>query len=576
MLFDPKRASAPSFAFVAIPVLAGVVAMAACNRPEAPEAAASDEDSWVEPTPEPVAEVVVPEPEPTPPEPPPVVEHEVQPGDTFWGLAMESGCTVQQIQQASGIDSDIIYPGQMLRIPPCRHEGAAEAAAAGAPQGTPRPDIAMAGEYTVRPGDFLERIAQENGCSVTEIMVANEMRNDTIYAGRTLQIPECSGEDVPVQNAEQEVPENGYRVRPGDYLFGIAAQHGCSLNEVMRANSLTSDFIQAGRILTIPTDCTGESGGPAIISAVNTDRLPELMRQRAFSPPREFMALVVEITFDSARTRVVRERRFDWRGSSDNASGWNPASAIKIFAGVAAMQRARDLGFTGEALITFHGGTEVTHSLNELVGAALGPSDNIAYNRLVQFVGYDNLNSQFFSRRNGMSHSALRRPYERSRWMGMGEPSSFSETPRITVREGGRTRTIDAASGSAATACGGAACTTLQDLSECMRRLMLQEQLPAADSFDLPRADLLTVRRTLRTDRDRGDEVVDALARDFPIGTVFYHKAGFAGDWYSDNVYIFDPTQGRAFIVTMAGYPGRSSLNRAAAIIGDILAAGEL
>ena len=109
-----------------------------------------------------------------------------------------------------------------------------------------------------------------------------------------------------------------------------------------------------------------------------------------------------------------------------------------------------------------------------------------------------------------------------------------------------------------------------------VRRLMLQEQLRPQDSFNLPRVDLIPLRVTMRTDRSRGEEVVDALASDFPAGTNFYHKAGFSNGWYSDNVYIYDTTRPYAWIVTMAGSEGRACLNDAAEIIGDIISSGEL
>ena len=106
---------------------------------------------------------------------------------------------------------------------------------------------------------------------------------------------------------------------------------------------------------------------------------------------------------------------------------------------------------------------------------------------------------------------------------------------------------------------------------------MLQEQLDPGESFGLPTADLTRrLRRTMRADRRRGDEVVDALARHFDPGARYYHKAGFAGDWYSDNVYIYDTTRSERWIVVMAGYPGRRALSQAADILGDIMASGEL
>ena len=157
----------------------------------------------------------------------------------------------------------------------------------------------------------------------------------------------------------------------------------------------------------------------------------------------------------------------------------------------------------------------------------------------------------------------------------MGESSSFRESPAIDIREGARRRELPAAvGGNAGASCQGSACTTLQDLAEAMRRLMLQEQLPASQHFGLPRGHLLTLRQQLRTGRSRGQEVVDRLGRGFGPDVRFYHKAGFAEDWYSDNVYIFDPRSRQAWIVTMANHPGRSSLNQAADVIGTLITEG--
>ena len=539
----------------------------ACRPSEPPEPEGgpeAPEEAELEPEPKPELAEVEPEPEPVRcPDP---IDYVVQAGDSLWQLAVDHDVHVEDIRRATGVDSDIIFPGQSLRIPvPCE-DPAAEAEV----EPTARPDVTIAGEYEVVPGDFLERIAGDHGCSVSELMVANEMRTDTIFAGQTLQIPECTGEETTV-----EVGENQYRVRPGDYLFLIANQHGCSVGELMTANGLTSDFITAGAILDIPRDCTGEAVGPGFVSEVDTEVLHRLMGDRGFDPPSGFKAIVVEVTFNSERSRVIGERRFGYRNTADDTD-WNPASSIKLFAAVAALQYARDLGFTTDAQLTFRSRRDRTFSLDELVAEAIGPSNNIAYNRLVQFVGYDQLNGQFLSRANGLAHTAIRRPYERSEWMNQGESSSLRDSPAIDIAEAGRRHTIPERDGSVATNCGGAACTSVADLAELMRRLMLQEQLRPQDSFDLPRVDLIPLRVTMRTDRRRGEEVVDALARDFPEGTNFYHKAGFSNGWYSDNVYIYDTTRPHAWIVTMAGGEGRNCLTEAAGIIGDLISSGEL
>ena len=494
-------------------------------------------------------------------------------GDTLWSIADRNGCAISEVQIANGLEGDRIFAGQTLIVPPCF----------GPPPSAPTtPRVAAApiedgSTYTIQAGDYLELIAANAGCTVAEIQEANGMVDDAIFADDVLIIPECDG--VVTTPRPEAQPGSFYVVQSGDSLGAIAERTGCSVGELMASNPLpNANSIRAGERLTIPSDCTGRPVRYTTVSYdVDQQTLPRLMEARGFRPPRQFKALVVEITFDNRRSSVIGERRFDWRGTSDDDDGWNPASSVKLFAGIAAAQYAAELGFGESAQITFHGSQgDRRRSLRELITAALGPSDNIAYNELVQFVGFDRLNGQFLSAENGLRRTALRRAYEATRWMQMGESSSFTAAPAVTIREGNRSREIPVRRGSVSTDCGNAACTSLLDLAEAMRRLMLQEQLPSGQHFGLPTPLLRAVRRPLRSERRRGDEVVDELRAAFPQDIVCYHKAGFSQDWYSDVVYLSDGVSNRAYIVALTGYPGRSSLTSASRIIGQILAAREL
>ena len=547
--------SAPEEPRVVEPALAEASAGAAG---EASAAEASSEGS--------VAEASAPAPE--------LIVHTVADNESLWLIGNRYNCPYTRIMEANGLTRETIQPGQQLTIPDCTPRTQPTAVA----------PVAADGEtmHVIEPGDFLETIAVRYQCSVGEIMAANNLESDSIYAGDTLRIPTCSAPPPP--SAEAPAADDGrYVIAPGDTLGAIAAAHGCSVGELQVANQLSADMIRAGDRLTIPA-CTGEPVQPRETSVERAPAvrsggdLAGLMRERGFRAPRNFKASVVVIDFNAARTTITRQRSFDYGGTGDDAAGWNPASSIKLFSAVAAAERANDLGFSLSARVTFHGRRQQhTFTLRDLIADALGPSDNIAHNFLVQFVGFDELNGRFFSSRNGFERSAILRAYETSRWMNLGEAASFRSSPRITIEEGGRTREIDPRNGDYQPACGGAACTSVEDLGECMRRLMLHEQLPEREQFDLDAETLRFIRTTLRSERSRGEEVVDRLAAAFDDpGARFYHKAGFAGDWYSDNVYVYVPGRPHAYIVTLAAHPGRSSLNSAATIIGELLAAGEL
>ena len=258
--------------------------------------------------------------------------------------------------------------------------------------------------------------------------------------------------------------------------------------------------------------------------------------------------------------------------------GWNPASTVKIYAAIAALRRIDELGFTSRAKVTFHSKKKFTTTVGELIEAAIIHSDNIAYNRVVQLASYDKLHKELFTSQFGMTQTALNRGYELSRWEALGENASLRYSPAISLHEGNKTTLIPAVQSKAHAVCSSAACTSLQDLAESTRRLMLQEQLPPEESFNLKQADLLVLRRAMRSpERTRGTEMVDRFAAVFKDPRVkFYSKPGFSENWFTDNAYIFDPRHNQAWIVVMTGYPGRDSLNSAATVIAKIINSGKL
>lgn len=407
---------------------------------------------------------------------------------------------------------------------------------------------------------------------------------------------------TPIKYSENASPEaiaaaeaTTYVVVAGDILGRIAQKHGCTIAQIQKANRMPNDQIKIGQKLLIPncSSDTAEEQQPLVAEApaptaprgkwwkrvgVNTTELPKLMAAEGFKPPQKFMAFILELTFDDTRQVVTRERAFDYKGTSSLNSGWNPASAVKIFAAIAALRRIDELGFTSRAKVTFNSKKPYSTTVGALIEAAIINSDNIAYNRVVQLASFDKLHKEILTGKFGISQTALNRAYEQTRWKSLGEDPSLRVSPEIVLTEGKKTTKIPAANSKANAVCSSGACTSLQDLAESSRRLMLQEQLPESESFNLRHEDLLVLRRAMRSaDRTRGTEMVDRFAAVFNDNRVkFYSKPGFSEDWFTDNVYIFDPRYNQAWIVVMSGYPGRSSLNSAATAIAKIISSGKL
>jgi hypothetical protein len=303
---------------------------------------------------------------------------------------------------------------------------------------------------------------------------------------------------------------------------------------------------------------------------VDVKRLAKLMSEKGFHPPRNFKALVVEITLKGGK--IHRERPFSWRTTYDD-SDWNPGSTIKLFSAIGALELLNAKRMKPSSTATFHRrGKTRKYRVDRLVHDALGPSKNHAHNRLVEIAGYDWLNGSVLAKNRGFQHAAIHRPYERSTWPGR---DTFKKGgPKIVLRHGKRKRTLHARPAKHEYVCSGSgACATPNDLAEGMRRLMLHEQLRAGRRFRIDSRSLRTIRDALKSHRKRGNEVVDALrASDRRKRWVFYHKAGFAGDWMSDVVYVYQRNSQRRWIVVVAGNPGRNSVKQGARIIGQLLA----
>jgi len=220
--------------------------------------------------------------------------------------------------------------------------------------------------------------------------------------------------------------------------------------------------------------------------------------------------------------------------------------------------------------------------VGELVRLALVKSHNLAYNRLAQLADYPVLNGRFLSEKRGFKKTGLHSPFERGVWVPLTGSKSYRDTPKIILKMRGRQKTLARVAhrvghkGQYSCPTSGM-CTTLQDLAEMTRRLWLHEQLPTHERFSLNRRHLSLVRdamSTRKTDDEhrRGKEFVTALKKSYRRADArFMHKPGFAGDWFSDVVYIYQPHSNRRWIVAAAGHPGRSSLTSAGHAIGQIL-----
>ena len=164
----------------------------------------------------------------------------VKAGDTLWGIANDHDTTVNALKQNNHLNSDTIYVGQVLSLGQAASTSSHSQSSASAQSSSP-----TNGTYMVKAGDTLWSIANANDMTVAQLKQKNDLRNDTIYVGQTLNVSSTKSASA------TSTASATYTVKSGDSLWQIASANGTTVNQLKALNNLSSDLIYAGQQLKL-------------------------------------------------------------------------------------------------------------------------------------------------------------------------------------------------------------------------------------------------------------------------------------------------------------------------------------
>lgn len=181
--------------------------------------------------------------------------YKVKAGDTLSSIAARNGVSLSTILRANGLSlSSTIFPGQNIKLSGSSSSSNSSSAASNSSSSS----VTSAGSsYTVKAGDTLSGIASRSGVSLSTVLKANGLSNNSvIYPGQKLKLTgSASSSQASSSNTSTSstaTTASTYTVKSGDTLSGIAARNSVSLQTLLNANGLsTSSIIYAGQSLKL-------------------------------------------------------------------------------------------------------------------------------------------------------------------------------------------------------------------------------------------------------------------------------------------------------------------------------------
>ena len=213
-----------------------------------------------------------------------------------------------------------------------------------------------------------------------------------------------------------------------------------------------------------------------------------------------------------------------------------PASSIKVLAALGALDFARSLGYSGSATGTFDDGGP-SRTLRSIYEPAIRESSNYDYDLLVRIAGRDRLNEEFLTAHNGFPVTSISRSYS-----GL----EFEESPAMILEEGDRRTYVPVRKAESEAECDAGNCSNLFEMTESVRRIVLNDHIPAEQRFDLDPRDLQALSGALLAAEGF---LSDAATRALGAGARVWSKPGDADGLDCLDVAFVESKAGKRFLV---------------------------
>lgn len=179
--------------------------------------------------------------------------HVVKQGDTLSAIAQRHGLTVKQLKHLNGLNSSRLKLGQKLALDRAAAPPAPQASKSSGkkPSATAQKTSGTTADYVVRRGDSLYTIARRHNLTVDQLKRANGLTSTRLKVGQHLALSGTAPSAPVVAKATQRSVADTHVVKKGETLATIARRHGMAIDDLKRINDLTSSRLKIGQRLAL-------------------------------------------------------------------------------------------------------------------------------------------------------------------------------------------------------------------------------------------------------------------------------------------------------------------------------------
>ncbi len=185
----------------------------------------------------------------------------VQSGDTLGEIAQANNTTVVALKSLNNLSSNDLKLGQVLKVSGSSQSTTATTASDKTAKTSSNTSITT---VTVKAGDSLSKIAQNNGITIAALRSLNKLSSDDLKLGQVLKIPgfKPSNSSAKTAVAKTRNAPATIKVQKGDNLSKIAKQYGLSIDALRKLNDLKSDDLALGQTLKLKAPAVAKTNKP--------------------------------------------------------------------------------------------------------------------------------------------------------------------------------------------------------------------------------------------------------------------------------------------------------------------------